>query len=77
MHLSILVEPIDLNGNETAVQQQAIQEDLGIYDSPDEFYAEYKQDYRGIKKFLYENIGRIIMINKVAKIRLGKIKKQN
>lgn len=63
---------IDWNGENTAIQQQAIQEDLGIYDSPDEFYAEYKQDYRGIKKFLYENIGRIIMTNKVAKIRRGK-----
>lgn len=68
---------IDWNGENTAIQQQAIQEDLGIYDSPDEFYAEYKQDYRMIKKFLYENIGRIIMTNKVAKIRRGKIKKQN
>lgn len=63
---------IDWNGENTAIQQQAIQVDLGIYDSPDEFYAEYKQDYRGIKKFLYENIGRIIMTNKVAKIRRGK-----
>lgn len=63
---------IDWNGENTAIQQQAIQVDLGIYDSPDEFYAEYKQDYRMIKKFLYENIGRIIMTNKVAKIRRGK-----
>lgn len=66
---------IDWMGESTAIQQQAILVDLGIYDSPDEFYAEYKQDYRGIKKFLYENIGRIIMTNKVAKIRHGKIKK--
>lgn len=66
---------IDWKGVSTAIQQQAIQVDLGIYDSPDEFYAEYKQDYRGVKKFLYENIGRIIMTNKVAKIRRGKIKK--
>lgn len=60
---------IDWNGENTAIQQQAIQVDLGIYDSPDEFYAEYKQDYRGIKKFLYENIGRKIMTKRVARIR--------
>lgn len=60
---------IDWRGESTAIQQQAIQVDLGIYDSPDEFYAKYKQDYRGIKKFLYENIGRKIMTKKVAKIR--------
>lgn len=68
---------IDWMGVSTVIQQQAILVDLGIYDSPDEFYAEYKQDYRGIKKFLYENIGRIIMTKKVAKIRRGKIKKHN
>lgn len=65
---------IDWMGESTAIQQQAIQVDLGIYDSPDEFYAEYKQDYRGIKKFLYENIGRKIMTKKCRKIRRGKIK---
>lgn len=65
---------IDWTGKSTAIQQQAIQEDLGIYDSPDEFHAEYKQDYRCIKKFLYENIGRKIMTKNVAKIRRGKIK---
>lgn len=67
---------IDWRGESTAIQQQAIQVDLGIYDSPDEFYAEYKQEYYGIKKFFYENIGRKIMTNKVAKIRHGKIKIQ-
>lgn len=65
---------IDWMGESTAIQQQAIQVDLGIYDSPDEFYAEYKQDYRGMKKFMYENIGRKIMTKNVAKIRRGKIK---
>lgn len=67
---------IDWRGESTAIQQQAVKEDLGVYDSPDEFYSEYKQDYRGIKKYLYENIGRKIMTNKVAKIRHGKIKIQ-
>lgn len=64
---------IDWRGESTAIQQQAIQADLGIYDSPDEFYAKYKQDFHGIKKFLYENIGRKIMTKNVAKIRHGKI----
>lgn len=60
---------IDWNGKNTTVQQQAVVEDLGIFDTPDEFYSEYKQTYRGIKKFMYENIGRKIMTKKVAKIR--------
>ncbi len=60
---------IDWNGESTTVQQQAVVEDLGVFDSPDEFYSRYKQEYRGLKKFAYENIGRKIMTNKVAKIR--------
>ncbi len=51
------------------MQQQAVVEDLGVFDTPDEFYSEYRQSYCGIKKFIYENIGRKIMTKKVAKIR--------
>ncbi len=66
---------IDWNGKNTSVQQQAVIEDLGVFDTPDEFYANYKQSYRRMKKFLYENIGRKIMTKKVAKIRrYGKAK---
>lgn len=60
---------IEWDGGNTTVQQQAVVEDLGVFDTPDEFYSEYKQSYRGIKKFIYENIGRKIMTKKVAKIR--------
>ncbi len=51
------------------MQQQAVVEDLGVFDTPDEFFAEHKQNYRGLKKFPYENIGRKIMTRKVEKIR--------
>lgn len=64
---------IDWKGENTTVQQQAVVEDLGVFDSPDEFYFKYKQDYRGLKKFMYENIGRKIMTKRVAKIRKSKI----
>lgn len=60
---------IDWKGENTTVQQQAVVKDLGVFDTPDDFYAKYKQEYRGLKKFMYENIGRKIMTKKVAKIR--------
>lgn len=60
---------IGWKGEDTTVQQQAVVEDLGVFDTPDEFFAEYKQAYRGLKKFSYENFGRKIMTKKVAKIR--------
>ena len=60
---------IDWKGKNTTVQQQAVVEDLGVFDTPDEFYAKYKQEYNGLKKILYENIGRKFMTKKVAQIR--------
>lgn len=60
---------IDWNGDNTMVQQQAVVEDFGIYEDPDEFYSDHRQEYRGMKKLLYEHIGRKIMTKKVAKIR--------
>lgn len=60
---------IDWKGENTTVQQQAVIEDLGVFDTPDEFFNIYKQEYRGLKKFAYENFGRKIMTKKVAKIR--------
>jgi len=64
---------IDWKGENTTVQQQALAEDLGVFDDPDEFFATHKQEYRGLKKFAYEHFGRKIMTRKVTKIRrLGK-----
>lgn len=60
---------IDWKGENTAVQHQAVIENLGVFDSPDEFYKTHKQNYRGLKKFMYENIGRKLMTKKAAKIR--------
>lgn len=60
---------IDWKGANTTVQQQALAEDLGVFDNPDEFFATHKQEYKGLKKFAYESIGRKIITRKVAKIR--------
>lgn len=60
---------LDWKGENTSIQQQAIIKDLGVFDTPDEFYSVYRQDYRGLKKWTYENIGRKIMTKKVIGIR--------
>ena len=60
---------IDWNSTNTTVQQQAVVEDLEIFDTFDKFYAKNKHTYSGIKKFMYEYIGRKIMTNKVSKVR--------
>ncbi len=60
---------IDWVGENTTVQQQAVSDDLGIFETPDEFYSRYKQSYSGLNKFLYENFGRKIITKRVAEIR--------
>lgn len=65
---------LDWRGKDTFVQSLAVVEDYGIFATPDEFFAEYTQEYRGIKKFLYETVGRKIMTKRAAKVRKQKNK---
>lgn len=60
---------LDWSGKDTFVQSLAVVEDLGIFATPDEFFAGHRQDYRGMKKFLYEAFGRKIMTKRAARIR--------
>lgn len=60
---------IDWEGKDTAVQQEAVAEDYGIFDAPDDFFPTHPQLYKGWKKFAYEKIGRKIMTKNAAKIR--------
>lgn len=64
---------IDWEGKDTTVQKEAVTEDYGIFDTPDDFFPAHPQLYKGLKKFIYDKIGRKIMSKNVAKIRrLGK-----
>ncbi len=63
---------LDWKGKDTFVQSLAVVEDLGIFATPDEFFSDHAQEYRGMKKFLYELIGRKIMTKRVVKIRRKK-----
>ena len=60
---------IDWNGNSTYIQSEGINQDFGVYDSPDELLKEHGQELSGIKKLLYQNIGRHFMNANVKKIR--------
>lgn len=60
---------IDWNANNTYIQSEGINQDFGIYDSPDTLYKEHKQEMSSIKEFLYKNVGRHLMNRNVRKIR--------
>lgn len=60
---------IDFDRNNTYIQSEGINQDFGVYDSPDELLKEHHQEMSVIKSFLYKNIGRHLMNRNIKKIR--------
>lgn len=63
---------IDFDRNNTYIQSEGINQDFGVYDSPDELLKEHHQEMSPIKAFAYRNIGRHLMNRNVKKIRTAK-----
>ncbi|MFD2556701.1 transglutaminase-like domain-containing protein [Sphingobacterium tabacisoli] len=61
--------PIDWNLNNTYIQDKGINQDFGLFDSPDEFYAKHTQKLNAFKRFIFQRIVRHIMNRNVQKIR--------
>ena len=62
---------IDFNRNNTYIQSTGINQDFGIYDSPDELLKEHHQEMGFIKKLAFRYYGRHMMNRNVKKIRGG------
>ena len=60
---------IDFDRNNTYIQSEGINQDFGVYDSPDELLKEHHQEMSAIKAFAYRNLGRHLMNRNVKKIR--------
>lgn len=60
---------IDFNRNSTYIQSEGINQDFGVYDSPDELLREHHQQMSPFKAFIYRHIGRHLMNRNVQKIR--------
>lgn len=60
---------IDFNRNNTYIQNEGINQDLGRYDSPDELLKEHHQQMSAFKRFAYKHIGRHLMNHNIKKIR--------
>ncbi len=60
---------VDWNGNSTFIQKEGINQDFGIYDTPDAFFAEHSQQLNPIKNFVFRNVGRHLMNRNVNKLR--------
>lgn len=61
--------PIHWNGSHTYIQKEGIAEDFGVYETPDQFYAEAGTNLRGIRRLVYRYLGRHLMNRNVRRIR--------
>ena len=60
---------IEWNSNDTYIQSEGINQDFGVYNSPDELLKEHGQNITKCKEFAYRLIGRRLMNRNVKKIR--------
>ncbi|MGE5627940.1 MAG: transglutaminase-like domain-containing protein [Solirubrobacterales bacterium] len=60
---------VDWNANDTYIQKEGIIQDLGVFDSPDEFFKKYQQSMSPLKRWVYRNMGRKLMNRNVERIR--------
>lgn len=60
---------IDFDRNNTYIQSEGINQDFGVYDSPDDLLKEHHQEMSELMAFLYRNLGRHLMNRNVNKIR--------
>lgn len=61
--------PVEWNLNHTYIQDEGINQDLGLFDTPDDFYAKHQQKLSPIKRWIYSCIVRHIMNKNVDQIR--------
>ncbi|WP_378951988.1 transglutaminase family protein [Mesorhizobium sp. ANAO-SY3R2] len=65
--------PVDWVGESTYIQKTGINADLGLFDSPDEFYRKHRQDFGWVRGMLYRYGIRHWMNARVRRVRQGKI----
>lgn len=61
--------PIEWNLNNTFIQDKGINQDFGVFDTPDEFYSKHQQKLNAFKRFAFQHTVRHIMNNNVERIR--------
>lgn len=66
---NFLNPPIEWNLNDTYIQDKGINQDFGIFESPDDFYKKHRQQLSFFKKLMYIYIVRHLMNRNVKKIR--------
>ncbi|MCP3932880.1 MAG: transglutaminase family protein [Bacteroidetes bacterium] len=68
---------IDWDLNHTYIQEKGINQDFGLFDSPDELYQNHQQKMSALKRFIFRNVVRHEMNKNVSEIRERDIISQN
>lgn len=66
---NFLNPPIDWNLNNTYIQEKGINQDFGLFDSPDDYYQIHMQELGRLKRFVFRKIVRKRMNKNVNRIR--------
>lgn len=64
--------PIEWDLNNTFIQDKGINQDFGLFDTPDEFYAKHQQKLGAFKRYIFRKIVRHKMNKNVEEIRKGR-----
>ncbi len=62
---------VDWDYNHTFIQEKGINQDFGLFNNPDDFYAKHQQDISPMKNWVFRNYMRHTMNRNVDKIRNG------
>lgn len=65
--------PVEWAGDDTYIQETGIVQDFGIFDAPDDFYANHRQSFSLVKRLLYRYVIRHWMNARVRRIRSGSV----
>lgn len=60
---------VEWNKNDTYIQEKGINQDFGLFDTPDDFYSQHQQKLNPFKKWVYQNYVRHLMNKNVERIR--------
>lgn len=58
-------------GQDTYIQKEGINQDFGLFDAPDDFFAQFGVNTTGIKHFIYKYVARQRINAHVSKVRRG------
>ncbi|MHA6197029.1 transglutaminase-like domain-containing protein [Pseudomonas wadenswilerensis] len=71
---SCLARPaVQWTGGDTHIQREGIARELGLYDSPDDFYREHRTNLSGVRGWLYRNFFYKALNDNVRRIRAWKL----